>query len=308
MKIILIGKVRFSKSILTKLIELNANIVGVITRHKNSLIEDDGSDLSDIAFREKIPVLMINRAFDESINTYGTINWVKELKPDYIFCVGWPEIIGPELLAIPRKGIIGYHPSPLPIGRGRHPLIWALALGLPETASTFFMMDRGVDSGDIIAQSTIRIKNTDDAGSLYRAMTKEALSQLASFWPSLMLGKLEHIKQEYSKATYWRKRSPALDGAIDWRMYADSIYDLVRALSKPYSGATFIHAMTEGKVWRVTISRADEHHEPGKILEVSPAGQVKVKAGQGAIWLLDYTWVHGQEKNLPTFKKGSYLG
>ena len=49
-------------------------------------------------------------------------------------------------------GILGYHPSLLPFNRGRHPIIWALALGLKETGSTFFFMDENADTGDIVSQ------------------------------------------------------------------------------------------------------------------------------------------------------------
>ena len=74
--------------------------------------------------------------------------------------MGWSRIIGKELLAVPPKGIVGYHPAALPANRGRHPIIWALALGLKETASTFFFMDNGADSGPIISQKSLIISPT----------------------------------------------------------------------------------------------------------------------------------------------------
>jgi len=41
-------------------------------------------------------------------------------------------------LGIAPLGVVGFHPAALPANRGRHPLIWALFLGLKKTASTFF--------------------------------------------------------------------------------------------------------------------------------------------------------------------------
>ena len=60
------------------------------------------------------------------------------MRPDIIFCFGWSRLIKEELLKIPKKGVVGYHPAMLPKNRGRHPLIWALALGIKTTGSTFF--------------------------------------------------------------------------------------------------------------------------------------------------------------------------
>ena len=52
---------------------------------------------------------------------------------------------------------MGYHPAELPYNRGRHPIIWALALGLKSTASTFFYMKEGADDGDIISQEIVKL-------------------------------------------------------------------------------------------------------------------------------------------------------
>ena len=55
-------------------------------------------------------------------------------------------------------GVVGYHPAKLPQNRGRHPIIWSLALGLKHSASTFFFIQNGVDNGDIISQHPFEIK------------------------------------------------------------------------------------------------------------------------------------------------------
>ena len=67
-------------------------------------------------------------------------------------CVGWSKLIKKEILNIPKKGFIGYHPSLLPKNRGRHPLIWAKILGLKKTEATFFMLNDKAETGEIISQ------------------------------------------------------------------------------------------------------------------------------------------------------------
>jgi methionyl-tRNA formyltransferase len=71
------------------------------------------------------------------------------------------------LLALPPMGVVGCHPAALSANRGRHPRIWALALSLKLTVPTFFIMEEGADSGDIVSPAGVDIAADDDAGSLY---------------------------------------------------------------------------------------------------------------------------------------------
>ena len=132
MKILFIGTVEFSYRALKKLVELNADIVGICTKDKSNF-NSDFADLTPICNKNKIPLKYI-----DDINSIENINWIKSLNPDVIFCFGWSSLIKKELLNLTKLGIVGYHPASLPENRGRHPIIWALTLGLKKSASTFF--------------------------------------------------------------------------------------------------------------------------------------------------------------------------
>ena len=204
-----------------------------------------------------------------------------------IFCLGWSRILHPTLLNLPPLGVIGYHPTSLPANRGRHPLIWALILGLKETSSSFFFMDKGADTGDLLSQVSVTIYPNDDAGSLYKRITDTALKQLHYFLPKLARGEFERIPQDHQIANTWRKRS-VKDGCIDWRMAAESIHNLVRGLARPYSGAHFNYSDQEIKVWKTEVEpSAPLNLEPGKVLEICESSLL-IKTGIGAIRLLDY--------------------
>lgn len=297
MKIVFIGCVNFSYHVLEALFQVKgAEIVGVVTKHSSS-INADFCDLSPIAAAHRIPVFIDSRNRQDEM-----ADWIKELQPDVIYCFGWSYLLKQEVLKIPRLGAVGYHPASLPQNRGRHPLIWALALGLTETASTFFFMDEGADSGDIISQEKIAIAPDDDAAELYRKIISCSLRQVASMTAALAAGKHARLQQDHEQANYWRKRSPR-DGCIDWRMTSSAIHNLVRALAKPYPGAHFLLDQAEVKVWETAIAdrafAALDHLEPGKILEINGDG-IFVKCGSGVIQLLDH--------ELPsTPAKGSYL-
>jgi methionyl-tRNA formyltransferase len=279
MRIVFIGTVEFSLSAIERMVALNAEIVGVCTL-KESRFNTDHVDLSSFSEANGIPGF-----YADDINSTEALTWIQEKSPDVIFCFGWSKLIKQDLLELAPLGVVGFHPAELPANRGRHPLIWALVLGLKKTASTFFFMDVGADSGDILSQQEIVITDQDDARTLYDKVIQTALAQIAEFLPQLATGSFQRIKQNARFANTWRMRGCA-DGKIDWRMSAQSIYNLVRGLTTPYIGSHFLVDGKEIKVWKSAIViDARNNIEPGKVLLQSSAGTV-VKCGVGAISLL----------------------
>jgi len=194
--------------------------------------------------------------------------------------------LGTELLGIPPMGVIGFHPAALPSNRGRHPIIWALALGLAETTSTFFLLDEGADSGDIVSQTSVATHEEDDAGTLYEKITAAAVSQVQEFIPKLIDGSMARVTQDQSKTNYWRQRSIA-DGRIDWRMSNSAIHNLVRALTRPYLGAHFDYKDEQVRVWRTEVVEDHRSHlEPGLVIGVDSQG-LTVMTDAGAIRLVE---------------------
>ena len=277
---IFIGSVDFSHAALSHLINISdLKFVGVITR-ASSTFNSDFKSLELLAKQHSIACQL-----NENNCQVAMAKFIRELQPDVVFCLGWSFILKPEVLEIPRLGVIGYHPTKLPKNRGRHPIIWTLALGLEETASTFFEMDKYADSGNIISQIIVPVNSDDDAGSRYDKLTTTALSQLTEITSKLNHGSLLSVPQAPNNASSWRKRSK-LDGQIDWRMPARSIFNLIRALSRPYPGAHCIVDGSEIKIWKSkVISESSIDIEPGKVLHVEN-GHITVKCGVDAIVLL----------------------
>ncbi|MGB5920475.1 formyltransferase family protein [Arcobacter sp.] len=293
MRIVFIGTVEFSKKSLEKLIAMKADIVGVCTREKSNF-NSDFTDLTPLCQINNIPF-----KFVDDINSIENIDWIKTLNPDIIFCFGWSSLIKKELLSLAPMGVIGYHPAKLPHNRGRHPLIWALALGLKQTASTFFFMDEGADSGDILSQKDFDILDTDDAQKLYAKVIDTALIQIEDFVPKLQNNSYKTIIQNHDLANTWRKRGKA-DGKIDFRMSSVAIYNLVRALTKPYVGTHIEYKGKDISVWKVKIiTNAEQNIESGKVLK-SNENTIIIKTYDGAIEMLEHEF-----KELP--RVGEYL-
>ena len=283
MRIIFIGSVFFSRIILEKLIDLNADVIGVITKSESEL-NNDFEDLEPIAKKNNIPCRYVH-----DINDPASIDWIKQLKPDIIFCFGWSNLIKKEILNSCPMGVVGFHPALLPFNRGRHPLIWAKVLGLKKSGTSFFFMDEGADSGDILDQKEFEILFEDDASTLYKKMTVNALHQVESFLPKLKQGSFSRLKQLTGGNT-WRKRNVS-DGLIDFRMNTESICNLVRGLSKPYAGAHCILKGEEVKVWEVEFANSDEINlEPGKVLEIIGDG-IKIKTADGAVVIKKHSFL-----------------
>lgn len=284
LRIVFIGCVESSARLLRELVAVDAaDVVGVVTRGESSFNADFHS-LEPIAEENDIPCLLTDE------HEADLAPWIEDLGPDVGYCFGWSHLLDPKILNIPRLGFVGFHPAALPQNRGRHPIIWALALGLEQTASTFFFMEEEADTGDILSQEDVRIRASDDAGDLYDRILDTAQAQVRTFTRELADGSHTRTPQDDTRANSWRKRSRE-DGKIDWRMPATGVYNLIRALAGPYPGAHMMVDGSEVKVWSARIVRESDSDianiEPGKVLAVS-GERVDVKCGIGVIGLLDH--------------------
>ena len=281
MRIVFIGAVEFSRKALEHLLSLEAEVVGVCTRSKSGF-NADHADLAPVCVAHDIPCLQV-----DDLGSHEMASWIRDRVPDVIFCFGWSALLAQEILDIAPRGAVGFHPAALPMNRGRHPLIWALVLGLEATASTFLFLNGIADGGDILSQRRVAIDADDDARTLYDTVTNVALAQISEFLPLLAAGTHTRLPQDHACASHWRKRS-ARDGQIDWRMSARSIHNLVRGLARPYPGAQF--AASDGrciKVWKTApVDAAPAHLEPGRIFS-RLEGRPVIKCGEGAICLLE---------------------
>ena len=285
MRVIFIGCVNFSKTMLECVLEIDCiEVVGIITK-RNSKFNTDFNSLLPLAEKNNIPCFLYEgKSSDDSL-----YSWSKEKNPDVIYCFGWSYLLKENLISVPKIGVIGYHPTLLPKNKGRHPVIWALVLGLDCIASTFFFIDPGVDSGDLLDQIPINIDSYDDASTLYKKLTETALEQVKKFSRDLDSGTYVRVKQDMSQATSWRKRTKA-DGCIDWRMGSLSICNLVRALTHPYVGAHCVYKGQDIKIWRIKkMYYGLSDIEPGKIIDLNRnKNETYIKSGDGVMGIYDH--------------------
>lgn len=232
MKSVLIGSVGTSKMMLEAMISINFPISYVF-----SIDEEYSGNISGyqpihkIAELNGIPFKKIRRINDED-----NVSIIKSLEPDYIFVIGFSQLIKKEIINAAKIGVIGFHPTPLPKMRGRAANVWQVLLGVHETKCSLFLIDDGVDSGDILGQQEYFIDDNDYASDVEKKISEASYLLAKKVLKQILSGEITPIKQNEEEATYLLKRSPE-DGMIDWNQSIVDIHRLIRAVSKPYPGA-----------------------------------------------------------------------
>lgn len=295
MRILFIGSIRFSLSCLTAVIKSGGNVIAVLGQSAAvNRSNADYADLEPLARRNGIPYYAI-----EKIGVADTVRLVESLRPDIIFVFGFSQIIPKEILRIPPKGCVGSHPARLPCHRGRHPLIWTLVYGLDKGTLTFFYLDEGVDSGDILWQREFEITVHDNATTLYEKIETLTAAAISEFLPQLASGDAPRTAQDHAKAGYWPKRTEK-DGEIDWQAKSGQIHNLIRALAKPYVGAHTYLGADRMIVWKSepptsAYTGIPAKGRPGDVVLVD-SGRLLVRTGDGMINIKE--WELPMDKNV----------
>ena len=294
MRILFVGAVDFSRHCLNDVLQAGGNVVAAMTLAADlGHVHSDLADVAELARAHHIPVYTVRK-----LSTAENVALIRSLRPDVIFVFGWSQLISQEILDIPRLGCIGTHPALLPLHRGRHPLIWALVEGLSESGLTFFYLDDGADSGDILWQRPFSIDIGDDAADLYEKIKHLASQAIDEFLPQLQNDTAPRVPQDHSRATYWRKRTAA-DGEIDWHAPTLKIHNLIRALARPYVGAHSFQGSRRLLIWRAALPTATSSNveldcEPGTVI-TSTREEVNVRTGDGYLRVLEYSLAGGGE-------------
>jgi formyltetrahydrofolate-dependent phosphoribosylglycinamide formyltransferase len=87
-------------------------------------------------------------------------------RPDLIVSAGFMKLLGPVFLAEFAGRCINSHPALLPSFPGMHAVRDALAYGVKVTGCSVFLVDAGVDSGPVIAQAAVPVRDDDDEETL----------------------------------------------------------------------------------------------------------------------------------------------
>lgn len=291
-----IGCVAEGRRTLEGLLDMGEEISAVFTFEPAKAATVSGAvPFGDLAEAHGIPLHEVR-----SINDPDVLATMRALQPDLVFCVGWTQLLGAELLAIPRIGCLGFHASLLPRYRGRAPVNWALINGEPATGNTLMLLDEGVDTGDILAQRVIPITPDDTCGTVYDKVAATELEMIAEVMPLLHLGVVPRRAQDHEQATVMGRRRPD-DGLIDWHQPAPRLHDWVRALTHPYPGAFTILGGHRVHVWRAHVDPSAPPGEPGRWQLAADPPRLVAHGTDGAIVIDRVQLAGGDETDGVTF-------
>lgn len=281
MKVVCIGSNLESEIALKCLLQEGCDIAALITRPpQNAGNVSDYVDLHPLC--EKYGIKTIDTV---NVNAAETIEKVAKLKADYLFTLGWSQLFSGEFLGLFSRGVIGSHPTKLPLGRGRAPVPWTVLQELGESAVSFFFMDEGVDSGALLLQKTFKIPPRPYAWDVYQLVAENLGQGFRQIYQQLaMNNRLEELDQDVSRATYTAKRTRT-DGLLDFNKTSKEIDLLVRAVSYPYPGAYTFYKDGRVSFNQCRIVEANDYlGEPGQILEIGEEG-IRVKTSDSSVWL-----------------------
>lgn len=208
------------------------------------------------------------------------LNTLADTPADIFVVLAYGRILPSTILALPPRGVLNVHPSLLPLYRGPSPVVTAILDGASETGVSVMLLDEGMDTGPVIAQSaSVPITEADTAESLTDRLFTMGVDLLAETIPAWERGDIEAVPQDDALATVTSLVEKS-DGEIDFGMPAQHIARAIRAYH-PWPG-TFTR--WDGKLLKIleaSVSGAGEEDRPG-VVSIND-GRLIIGTGEGSL-------------------------
>jgi len=239
----------------------------------------------------------------KNINSNETKDWLKDINPDVIFILGWSQIFDEELIDLPRKYIIGSHPSDLPYGAGRAPVVWTILEDLRKTAVSFFKITKEVDAGNLVLQKHFNIPERADSTLLYDLVAENLADGFVEVFNQIESNVLSEKKQDMSRRIV-RKKRVFDDGLLYFNKTAVEIDRLIRAATEPYPAAFSFYNGEVYSIWKSELTDViSSEKQMGEILEIKD-DKLLVQCFESTLWIYDITNFKGDTTSSHIFEIG----
>jgi methionyl-tRNA formyltransferase len=273
MKIMVNGQQVFGKAVLEALLGRGEEVIGVYCEpDKGERIDP----IKEAALEHDLPLFQ-----PKSFKKPEVWEQMASLEADLCVMAYVTLFVPEEALNVPTLGTIQYHPSLLPLHRGPSSINWPIIQGRKETGLSIFWPDNGLDTGPILMQKEVTIKDDDTLGSLYfNHLFPIGVEAILESVDLVRDGKAPKVVQDESKATYesWCRDE---DVAIDWNRPTQEVWNLIRG-SNPQPGAWTRHGDTTVKIFDCAKQKAADGATPGQITAVGDDG-ISVACADGQI-------------------------
>jgi methionyl-tRNA formyltransferase len=213
-----------------------------------------------------------------------------------LLLAGWGRIVPDWWLEMLGLGAFSVHTAgmPLPFGRGRSPINWSIALGMKTLFCQLFQLESRPDRGRIVDVFPFEVSNLDDCLTVHLKNTVARLKLYERHLPAMLAGTVRLSPQVGCWDSWFDKRTES-DNTIDWCAPVEQVHDLVRAVTRPFSGAR-TRLDDNGVLRDLTVWRAMPFgsgftwagSRPGEILQVFETGQFLVRAGDTSLLVEEY--------------------
>lgn len=210
--------------------------------------------------------------------------FVKNFNIDIIISVNYLFIIEKDIINHPKKLAFNLHGSLLPKNRGRTPHVWSIINGENKTGITAHIIDEGCDTGDILGQIEVEIKENDTGATILDKYKSLYFPLIKNIILGCKNNTLEFIPQKNSMASYNGKRTPE-DGQINWYWSSVRIRNWIRAQAYPYPGAFTFYENQKVIIDKVELIKNNDFEKikPGTIVSNTP--NILVKTIDGVVLL-----------------------
>jgi methionyl-tRNA formyltransferase len=278
MNIVFMGTPEFALPTLKNIHNSSHCILSVITqpdRPKGRGQKQVASPIKNFALKNNLPVLQ-----PASVNTEGFIESLLKNRPDYIIVVAFGQILSEALLKVPKQFCINLHSSLLPKYRGAAPINRAILNGDTRSGVTTMIMDKGMDTGDILLVDETPIEPTDDAQSLHDKLSEQGGELVLETLSRLQKNDILPTPQNADLASYAPKLKKE-ESLIDWGLDADKIFNNVRGLS-PWPGT---HTLYNGKrlaILKAEVVAGESSDSPGHVARITDSG-IEIGTGKNRL-------------------------
>ena len=283
MKVIFMGTPEFSVGTLEALIEAGHEVALVVTqpdKPKGRGGKMQYTPAKEAALKHGIPVFQPKRVREPEC-----VEELKQYNADIIVVIAFGQILPKEILEMTPYGCVNVHASLLPKYRGAAPIQWAVIDGEEVSGVTTMQMDEGLDTGDMLLKTEIRLDETETGGSLHDKLAAAGAELCVRTLKGLEEKTVVPEAQGESPTAYARMLDKKL-GNIDWSRDAGSIERLIRGLN-PWPSA---YTNWDGKVMKIWEAKAEKREAetggvPGTVISVEKDGFC-VETGDGVLKVL----------------------
>jgi methionyl-tRNA formyltransferase len=236
-----------------------------------------------------------------SIKTTEFNDLIVHQKPDFIVVIAFGRILPENLLALPRWGTINVHASLLPKYRGPAPIQWAVINGEKETGVCTQLMEKELDTGDLLLSVKETIKPDDTSGDLHDRLAVKGATVLIDTLKGLANKKIQPVRQDHSLAVY----APMLtkdDGLINWNQPAKSLESFIRGVT-PWPGAYTFLGDKRLKIFKSRPLTVEITEPPGTVLQGFP-DELRIATAQGALLIEELQGASGKRLLIKDFLRG----